>query len=151
MTEYRSARVEEYMRLWSHGADDERLDALLRPMDALELYTLAKRLNPDKRTVSTPGEFTAKAACVLIGYWMVSGIVSPIVRVGYVLLFGDHHEAAMAARIASAAAVLGIIYVGLVYEERERERRSRSEFDYLKDRQRQARERMKAPEASQTP
>jgi len=127
------------MRLWSHGANDERLDALLRPMDALELCTLAERLEPDKRTVSTPGEFTAKAACVLIGYEITLEIVERV--------FGHTH----AAFWVSVAIVLGVIYAALQYEERERGRRFQSQLDYLKDRQRQVRERMKAPEAAQTP
>ena len=47
-------------------------------MDILELCTLADRLLPDKRTVSTPAEFTAKAAGVIIGYEITLEIVEHV-------------------------------------------------------------------------
>jgi hypothetical protein len=65
MTGFES-RVDEYMRLWVCGTkqEDPRLDALLRPMDGVEMTLLSWKLyEADRRTtVSTPGEFTPKAA-----------------------------------------------------------------------------------------
>jgi hypothetical protein len=133
-----SARVEEYMRSMTNGIWDERLDALLRPMDAVELLALADRLSPDRRAVSTPGEFTAKAAGVIIGYEITLETVEHIL--------GHTH----AAFWVSVAITLGIICAVLRYEERERGRRFQVRFDELKDRQRQIRERVKAPGATQT-
>jgi hypothetical protein len=115
------------MRLRSCGADDDDFDALLRSMDAHELSTLAKRL-VDKRTVSTPGEFTAKAACVIIGYEITLEIVQHVL--------GHAH----AAFWVSVAITLGIIYAALRFEERERWQRINLFLFSLKAQQQRARE-----------
>jgi hypothetical protein len=126
LTDHRSARVNEYMRLKSCGANDGAFDALLRSMDDHELSTLAKSL-VDKRTVSTPGEFTAKAACVIIGYEITLEIVEHVL--------GHTH----AAFWVSVAITLGIIYAALRFEERERRQRINLFLYVLKGQQQRAR------------
>jgi hypothetical protein len=71
-------KVEEYMRLMRAGAEDERLNALRGPMNASELSFLADRLTRGRKPLES--KFVAKAAAVLVGYWMTYWFVVHVAR-----------------------------------------------------------------------
>jgi hypothetical protein len=129
-------RVEEYLRLTNAGAEYERLDALLGTMTASELCFLTDRLTGEQKSPE-PLEFVAKAAAVLVGYWMTYNLfVVHIVRLAYMLLFGPHvhRQFFVVAGLTSAAVELSIIYAVLKFERRKYYGRWEKQLAYLKDR-----------------
>jgi hypothetical protein len=98
-----------------------------------------------KIAATSPG-----AAGILVGYWAAHLVLTPVVRLAFVLLFApryDHGQFTAVAGLVSAAAVLAVIYAFLEHDCRTHWRRVVKWRDILKDRQRQARERVTMPEA----
>jgi hypothetical protein len=99
----------------------------------IELSTEADRRVGRARPPS-PLEFTLKAAAILVGYGMTYYVVERLVRLGFLALYGpgyNHIQVTNAAIIASALALIGIVYAGLKWEEREYWRRHNAEFSFL--------------------